>query len=57
MENKLIIQTSVIIWEDSLLEYVSPLFTYLMNSVIMLITIVFEYLRDRCEQDQRRALL
>ena len=33
MENKLIIQTSVIviIWEDSLLEYVSPLFTYLMN--------------------------
>ena len=42
MENKLIIQTSVIviIWEDSLLEYVSPLFTYLMNSVIMLITVL-----------------
>lgn len=40
MKNKLIIQTSVIIWEDSLLEYVSPLFTYLMNSVIMLITVL-----------------
>ena len=42
MENKLIIQTSVIviIWEDSLLEYVSLLFTYLMNSVIMLITVL-----------------
>lgn len=42
MENKLIIQTSVIviIWEDSLLEYVSPLFAYLMNSVIMLITVL-----------------
>lgn len=42
MENKLIIQTCVIviIWEDSLLEYVRPLFTYLMNSVIMLITVL-----------------